>query len=228
MQVKKAGRPVVPIHKTGGSSREKKVSIMNRTTMSFVRGSAVALLLACAPIHSLAAKDTARPAAPIEASIEKLKPGQYVWQPEREESGPVEVVISLSQQKAYVYRSGTLIGASTISSGKPGHESPVGAFEILQKRKDHRSNKYNSAPMPFMQRLNWYGVALHGGNIPGYPASHGCIRLPMKFAEKLYGVTPLGAKVVLLDHAPDTPEEALAMARVTGPAPTAASAGAAP
>lgn len=200
---------------------------MVRTTLSVVRGTAVALLLASAPLYSATAySEAAKEAAPIEIGIEKLKPGKYLWQPEREASGPVEVVISLPQQLAYVYRGGTLIGASTISSGKAGNESPIGAFEILQKKKDHRSNKYNSAPMPFMQRLNWYGVALHGGHIPGYPASHGCIRLPMTFAQKLFGVTSLGAKVVILDHSPSSPKEALALARVTGPAPTAASASA--
>src|SRR3546814_1869559 len=83
----------------------------------------------------------------------------------------------------------------TVSSGRRGYESPVGRFEILQKRKVHRSNRYENALMPYMPRLNWYGVAFHGGRVPGYPASHGCIRLPMQFAEKLYGVTDLGSFV---------------------------------
>ena len=200
---------------------------MVRTTLSLVRGTAFAVLLASAPLYSASAYSeaakAAKEAAPIEASIDELKPGGYVWQPERAASGPVEVVISLPKQRAYVYRGGTLMAASTISSGKPGNDSPVGAFQILEKKKDHRSNKYNSAPMPFMQRLNWYGVALHGGQIPGYPASHGCIRLPMGFAQKLFGVTSVGAKVVILDQSPGSPKEALAIARVTGPAPTAAS-----
>lgn len=197
---------------------------MVRSTARILRGAAIALSLVSAPLYSASA--TAKDAPSLEAGVPKLKPGHYVWQPERATTGPVEVVVSLPQQMAYVYRGGTLIGASTISSGKPGNDSPVGAFEILQKKKDHRSNRYNSAPMPYMQRLNWYGIALHGGAIPGYPASHGCIRLPMAFAPKLFGVTSLGAKVVILDTAPDTPQAALALARVAPPAPTAASASA--
>lgn len=195
---------------------------MVRTMTRIVRGTAIALLLGFAPVYSGSASSAAsKEAPPIEANILKLKPGQYVWQPERASSGKVEVVISLPLQLAYVYRGGTLIGASTISSGKPGHETPVGGFTILQKRKDHRSNKYNDAPMPYMQRLNWYGVALHGGKIPGYPASHGCVRLPMKFAEKLFGVTSLGAYVYIADVPLASPDVALNVARVGEMAATA-------
>ncbi|HEY0625097.1 MAG TPA: L,D-transpeptidase family protein [Allosphingosinicella sp.] len=165
-------------------------------------------MLAFAPVHSLAAKS----AAP-EIAVETLKPGQFAWHPERASSGPLEVVVSLSQQMAYVYRGGTLIGASTVSSGKPGHDTPVGHFPILQKRAKHFSNKYDNAPMPFMQRLNWHGVALHGGAIPGYPASHGCVRLPHKFAQKLFAATTLGSSVYIMDAAPGSPKAALAMAK---------------
>lgn len=194
---------------------------MVRTTTRFVRGTAIALLLGFAPVYSGSASSAASQEVPIEANIQKLKPGQYLWHPERASDGPVEVVISLPLQLAYVYRGGTLIGASTISSGKPGHETPVGGFTILQKRKDHRSNKYNDAPMPYMQRLNWYGVALHGGKIPGYPASHGCVRLPMKFAEKLFGVTSLGAYVYIADVPLPSPKLALDVARTNEMAATA-------
>ena len=186
---------------------------MFRTTTAFVRGTAIALLLASAPAYSAAPKGNQ--AASIEASVPKLKPGQYLWQPERSSSGEVEVVISLPQQLAYVYRGGTLIGASTISAGKKGHETPLGHFPILQKNKDHRSNKYNNAPMPYMQRLNWYGVALHGGEIPGYPASHGCVRLPVKFAQKLFAATKLGSSVFIAEESWSSPQAALAMARAS-------------
>ena len=162
------------------------------------RPAAAALLLAIAPIVSVPAQaESAAAESSIEARAEQLKPGQYVWNPELAPEGPIELVISLPMQMAYVYRSGILIGASTISSGREGYETPLGRFTILQKSKVHRSNRYNSAPMPYMQRLNWYGVALHGGEIPGYAASHGCVRLPMKFAEKLYGLTKVGTKVVI-------------------------------
>ena len=99
---------------------------------------------------------------------------------------PVTVVVSLPMQRAYVYRGDTMIAAASVSTGKDGKDTPVGVFPILQKREIHRSNLYNSAPMPFMQRLTWDGVALHAGNNPGFPDSHGCIRLPTAFAKKLF------------------------------------------
>ena len=128
-----------------------------------------------------------------------LKPGDYVWQRDKAADGSTDVVISLSSQMAYVYRGGELVAASTISSGKMGAETPVGHFPVLQKNRTHKSNRYSNAPMPFMQRLTWRGVALHGGALPGYPASHGCIRLPMKFAEKLFAATSVGSNVYVED-----------------------------
>jgi len=157
-------------------------------------------------------------AAPAtEAAV--LMPGDFVWQPELAADGPVEIVISLALQRAYVFRAGTLIGVSTVSSGKKGAESPIGRFQILEKKRVHRSNRYNEAPMPFMQRLNWYGVALHGGQIPGYPASHGCIRLPMAFARHLFGVTEKGGFVFVADEPIASPKTALALARANANAP---------
>jgi len=126
-----------------------------------------------------------------------LKPGQFIWHPEVAPAGPVVVVVSLDEQRVYVYRNGLAIGLSTISSGRRGHETPPGIFTILQKDRDHRSNLYNSAPMPYMERLTWDGVALHGGDLPGYPASHGCVRLPKAFAESLFGITDRGETVVV-------------------------------
>jgi lipoprotein-anchoring transpeptidase ErfK/SrfK len=134
------------------------------------------------------------------ASTGTLAPNTYEWMPDASGSGPVTVVVSLPEQMAYVYRGETLIGRSTVSSGKPGHDTPAGSFEILQKDRDHRSNKYNDAPMPFMQRLTWDGVALHAGHNPGYPASHGCVRLPRGFAEALYSVTEKGGRVIVADE----------------------------
>ncbi len=126
-----------------------------------------------------------------------LKPGQFLWYPQIAPRGPVVLVVSLDEQRAYVYRNGIAIGVSTISSGKRGHETPPGVFTILQKNKDHRSNLYDDAPMPYMQRLTWDGIALHGGALPGYPASHGCVRLPQAFAEKLFAITQRGDSVVV-------------------------------
>ena len=137
----------------------------------------------------------------ISDSVQQLKPGEYLWAPDVAPEGPVLVIVSIETQRAYVYRNGVLIGISTASTGKAGHETPTGVFTILQKKVDHKSNLYNNAPMPFMQRLTWDGIAMHAGNLPGYPASHGCIRLPRKFAELLYGVTRLGLTVVVTDRA---------------------------
>jgi hypothetical protein len=109
----------------------------------------------------------------------------------------VKVIVSLPQQRLWVFRDGALVASSAVSTGKHGHETPVGRFPILQKRVKHRSNKYSNAPMPYMQRLTQYGIALHGGHLPGYPASHGCIRLPHGFARTLYGLTGAGTKVTV-------------------------------
>jgi hypothetical protein len=130
-------------------------------------------------------------------AISDLKPGEFTWHPERSPSGPVAIVVSVPDQRVHVYRNGIRIGVSTCSTGKPGHDTPTGVFTILQKDKDHRSSTYNNAPMPNMNRLTWDGVALHAGKLPGYPASHGCVRLPMLFSEKLFGVTHVGTPVIV-------------------------------
>jgi len=126
-----------------------------------------------------------------------LKPGEYVWAAAVPKEGDTRVVVDLLTQMTYVYRGDKLVGASSMSSAKQGHITPYGYWTILEKRPFYRSKKYDNAPMPFMQRIDDYGIAFHGGVNPGYPASHGCMRLPMKFAEKLYGVTRLGTKVVI-------------------------------
>ncbi|CAN3992760.1 hypothetical protein MCBRY_003586 [Methylocystis bryophila] len=129
--------------------------------------------------------------------ISQLKPGQFTWRPELAPTGPVSIVVSLPQQRVHVYRNGIRIGVSTCSTGKAGHATPTGVFVVLQKDKNHRSSTYDDAPMPNMNRLTWSGVALHAGNLPGYPASHGCVRLPRKFSELLFGVTHLGTPVII-------------------------------
>ena len=126
-----------------------------------------------------------------------LKPGEYVWASTVPAQGDTRIVADLLTQMVYVYRGEKLLGASSMSSAKTGHITPFGYWTILEKRPFYRSKKYDNAPMPWMQRIDEYGIAFHGGVNPGYPASHGCMRLPMKFAEKLYGVTKLGTKVVI-------------------------------
>ncbi|GAA4724521.1 L,D-transpeptidase family protein [Sphingomonas lutea] len=126
-----------------------------------------------------------------------LAPGEFVWAASVPQAGETRIVIDLLTQTAYAYRGPQLVGASSISSAKTGKVTPLGFWSVLEKKKFHRSRKYDNAPMPFMQRLDEYGIALHGGANPGYPASHGCVRLPMKFAEKLYALTRVGSKVVI-------------------------------
>lgn len=128
---------------------------------------------------------------------DSLSPNSYVWDADGTVPGDVEVVISLSDQMAYAYRSGILIGAASVSTAKEGKITPTGIFPVLEKKPMHRSRKYNNAPMPFMQRLDSYGIAMHAGHNPGEPASHGCIRLPAKFAAKLYGITDVGSRVLI-------------------------------
>jgi lipoprotein-anchoring transpeptidase ErfK/SrfK len=130
-----------------------------------------------------------------------LAPGDYMWsEAATAGQGPgVEILISLAEQRAYVYRGGELIAATTVSTGKQGKETPVGSFTILQKKAFHRSNLYSNAPMPFMQRLTWDGIAIHAGHLPGVPASHGCIRVPTEFAKRLFALTELGATVTVID-----------------------------
>ncbi len=184
----------------------------------FLAGSV--LLLAFTPVCSAHAEAVgpAEPAAepaPAAETASDLKPGEFVWQPERSPAGEVEMVVSIPLQRAYVYRGGTLIGVATVSTGKPGHPTPTGRFDILQKRPRHFSNLYNNAPMPFMQRLTWGGIALHAGQIPGRPASHGCVRLPLEFARSLFSVTRIGGSVHIVDRSP-APAEALAMVKGNG------------
>jgi hypothetical protein len=141
----------------------------------------------------------AKESSPADTPPASLKPGEFVWAPGVAPDGPIVVVVSLDEQRAYVYRNGVLIGYTTVSTGKPGHETPTGIFTILQKDKDHHSSKYNNAPMPYQERLTWDGVALHAGGLPGYPESHGCVHLPSKFSEELFGATHLGMTVVIVD-----------------------------
>jgi lipoprotein-anchoring transpeptidase ErfK/SrfK len=178
----------------------------------------IAGLLAAAlatPSAALAAFGPARPAAPAAHPAKagapattrakpresRLKPGDYVWTPELSAKGPMVMFVSLHDQEAYVYRDGVRIGVSTISSGRTGYETPVGVFEVVQKQLMHHSNLYDDAPMPFMQRLTWDGLALHAGHVRGHPASHGCVRMPDGFAKALYAEATRGMTVVIAERA---------------------------
>ncbi|MDK3075247.1 L,D-transpeptidase family protein [Sedimentitalea sp. JM2-8] len=129
--------------------------------------------------------------------INNMLPGDFTWHPDRSPAGAVAIIVSLPEQLVHVYRNGIRIAVSTCSTGKSGHGTPTGVFTILQKDKHHRSSTYNNAPMPNMNRLTWDGVALHAGNLPGFPASDGCVRLPLEFSEKLFTVTHIGTPVII-------------------------------
>jgi len=128
-----------------------------------------------------------------------LKPGEYWWHPEISPQGPLMVLISIPEQEMHVYRNGIMIGRSSVSSGSKGHDTPGGVFSILEKKSTHRSKKYNDAPMPYMQRLTWTGIAMHSGQLPGYAASHGCVRLPYDFSQLLFSTTSNGGTVIIGD-----------------------------
>jgi hypothetical protein len=139
----------------------------------------------------------AKASVPIDTPITQLKKGEFLWMAEAVTTGPVVMVVSITEQRGYVYRNGVLIGATTVSTGRPGHQTPTGVFTVLQKQKEHRSTIYDGAPMPYMERLTWGGVALHAGGLPGYPESHGCIHLPTEFAQRLFDISPNGMTVVI-------------------------------
>jgi hypothetical protein len=129
-----------------------------------------------------------------------LKPGEYWWNPRVSPEGPVVVLVSLPLQTMHVYRNGILVGRSSVSTGTKSNPTPTGVFTILEKKETHRSKKYDNAPMPNMQRLTWSGIAMHSGNLPGHPASHGCIRMPYDFSQLVFGITGRGGTVVIGDN----------------------------
>ena len=133
----------------------------------------------------------------------KLDANDYVWMPEVSPRGAVAIIISLPDQMVHVYRGGIRIGVSSCSTGKAGKRTPTGVFTILEKDQDHYSNLYDNAPMPNMDRLTWTGIAIHAGHLPGYPASHGCIRLPRAFSDELFKITHLGTPVIVSGDATD-------------------------
>ena len=181
---------------------------MNKLALALAVSGVLALGVPTAPasaaIETYEAKMTAASAAAIarEEMYEafgpkELKPGQYLWRDVPESAGEERVVVSLSDQLAYLYRGETLVAVSTISSGKGETPTPTGIFQVLEKKTLHHSRKYDNAPMPHMQRIDQYGIALHAGFNPGRPASHGCVRLPKQFAAKLFTVTGVGTPVLI-------------------------------
>ena len=122
--------------------------------------------------------------------------------------GPLIISISIAQQRMRIYDANGFFAETPVSTGMPGHPTPMGVFSVIQKHKLHHSNIYSGAPMPYMQRITWSGVAMHAGVLPGHPASHGCIRMPMAFAMKMWNWTKMGARVVI------TPGEILSLIHI--------------
>ena len=134
-----------------------------------------------------------------------LRAGQFAWLSgaDARSDTPVTMLVNLRDQRAYLYQDGRRIAVTTVSTGRRGHDTPVGVFPILGKQRMYYSKKYDNAPMPFMQRLTDWGHALHAGNVRPYPASHGCVRLPAEFAKQLFSLTQPGNLVIIAHD--DTP-----------------------
>lgn len=137
--------------------------------------------------------------APIKKAHSEALPAE-TRQPARKGTSVLQAVVSLKDQRMVIYKNNNIIARTTVSTGKSGHETPTGVFSIFQKRRYHRSNIYSGAPMPFMQRITWSGIALHQGRVPGYPASHGCVRLPAGFAQKFYKMSPMRMHIVVAQN----------------------------
>jgi hypothetical protein len=118
--------------------------------------------------------------------------------PEEAPKGPLEIIISIADQRLSLFDNGALIARSSVSTGTQGHPTPLGVFSVISKQRWHRSNIYSAAPMPYMQRITWSGIALHAGVVPGHPASHGCIRLKNDFAVRLWRLTKRGTRVIIV------------------------------
>ena len=169
---------------------------MNHFSSSFLTTAVNVLILA----RCIISAETFTEGVRVSPETVTLKPGEYVWEPERAPEGQLLIVASITEQVAYVYRNGIRIARSSVSTGRPGHRTPTGVFTILEKEVHHTSSIYKGAEMPYMERVTWSGIALHAGDLPGYPDSHGCVRLPLEFSKLLFGVTMKGATVIIADE----------------------------
>jgi L,D-transpeptidase catalytic domain len=159
----------------------------------------VAARTACAAIAAAFVALLAGRADAIPAQQKKHRHGEAAnrAQAEKPPSGPLTIIVSIGGQHVSLYANGAFVARGPVSTGMHGHPTPVGVFTVIQKDRYHRSNIYSLAPMPYMQRITWSGVALHQGVLPGYPASHGCIRMSTDFAVRLWGITKLGTRVIV-------------------------------
>ena len=169
---------------------DKGEALAQRAALAFTIGLGIAALLLAVAGPAEAKKNAKQP--------EKL--AEVILDPDNGQ--PLTLVVSLKDQQLDIYRGLTLIAKSKVSTGTAAYPTKTGVFSILEKQRYHHSNMYSAAPMPWMQRLTWSGTALHGGVVPGYPASHGCIRLPFSFAPKLFQITTGGENVIVTGDRP--------------------------
>src|SRR5215468_10205390 len=153
------------------------------------RAPAIVTLAAMAALAALTADAAARQARPVPITTEATAP--------REAGEPIMAIVSIGSQQVTFYDADGSILRAPVSTGTTGRETPAGVFAIIEKQKDHHSTLYDDAWMPNMQRITWNGIALHGGPLPGYAASHGCVRMPYDFAEKLFDKTRIGMRVII-------------------------------
>jgi hypothetical protein len=181
---------------------------MNKLAMALAVTGAFALSIpstpATASLETYEAKAAATGAAAMARAdlaatfgVDRVQPGKFLWRNVPESAGNEKVVVSLGDQQAYLYRGAELMAVAAVSTGSQKHPTPLGIFQVLEKKPMHFSRKYDDAPMPFMQRIDRFGIALHAGHNPGRPASHGCIRLPKQFAQKLFTTTSVGTPVMI-------------------------------
>jgi len=172
----------------------------NATTNIEASTGAPVVAPAPAPAPSVAPAPPEGPSEDQLLASASLEPGDFVWRENASSIvGPARLLVSIADQRAYLYRGATLVAVTTVSTGRKGHETPTGTFKIMEKHAVHFSSKYDDAPMPHMQRLTNDGIALHAGYIPGHAASHGCVRLPAKFATALFKVTSVGTPVTIVE-----------------------------
>jgi hypothetical protein len=181
---------------------------------------ALALGVAAASLTSLLLPSTSAEARPRPNHRERERPQASAEPAARKPDGPVNIIISLGSQRLWLYDKHGLVATSIVSTGTAGYPTPAGVFAILDKEVQHYSNIYGGASMPYMQRLTMSGVALHSGATTGRPASHGCIRLPHAFARHLFGLTGLGARVIIAPDEPAPQEIAHPNLFVKKPVPT--------
>jgi lipoprotein-anchoring transpeptidase ErfK/SrfK len=163
---------------TENSMDNRLTTAQSAVTMRRWNSPAIVALAAMAALMPLTADATAKQARPAPAPQEATAP--------REAGEPIMAIVSIKSQEVTFYDADGWIVRAPVSTGIKGRETPAGVFAVLEKDKDHHSSMYDDAWMPNMQRITWNGVALHGGPLPGYAASHGCVRMPYGFAEKLF------------------------------------------